>query len=279
MKGKSIIDAALAFTVLQLILIIPQGVRDLIRWENRALGGSYLTGLLLVALPVFVIIVRHIEFRLMGITVEDWRSSVDAGFRGWLFFIAPQLVLNFFSTWGIRVQDNWRIAVFMSLLVGVAILLNSRGENKAISNRKLVILVVILFAPIALSLFIGTFSLRLLKEFTWNIAVGGFAEEFFYRGYIQSSVNQEYGRSWKLGKISFGPGLIVSSVLYGVSRGIRVMKPWSGVYGFAWGWGVYAFTIGLFYGLIRETTGDILASGTANGLIDALGEAFLHAVG
>ena len=278
MKGKSIIDAVVIFAILQLVLIIPQGVRDLIRWENHALGGSYLTGLLLVALPVFVIIVRRYEFRLMGLTVEDWRTSVNAGFRGWLFFIIPQLVLSFFGTWGIRIQDNWRIAVFMSAIIGVMVVLNCRGEKQAIGDRKLAILLVILVAPIALSFFIGTFSLRLVKEFAWNILVGGFAEEFFYRGYIQSSVNQEYGRNWKMGKVSFGPGLIVSSILYGASRGMRTMKPWSGVYSFSLGWSLFAFTVGVFYGLIRESTGDILASGTANSMIDAIGEALLRAV-
>ena len=57
------------------------------------------------------------------------------------------------------------------------------------------------------------------------------------------------------------------------------MKPWSGVYDFAWGWGLYVFTIGLFYGLIREASGDILASGTANSMIDAIGESLLRVFG
>jgi membrane protease YdiL (CAAX protease family) len=278
MKGKSIIDAVAAFTVLQLILIIPVGVRDLVRWENRALGGSYLTGLLFVALPVFVIIVRRYEFRLMGITSEDWRKSINNGYRGWLFFIVPQLIMTFFNQWGLRYQDYPSLAVILSILVLAVCVLMNRGEFDSASDRRLVLIALFLVIPICMSFVGGFFSWRLMKEFIWNIAVGGFAEEFFYRGYIQSSINQEYTREWKLGKTSFGPGLIVSAILYGISRGIRVMRPWSGVYDFAWGWGFYAFTLGLFYGLIREASGDILASGTANSMIDAIGRVLLRAI-
>jgi len=276
MKGKSILDAVIAFTVLQLILIVPQGVRDLVRWENRVLGGSYLTGLLLVALPVFVIVVRRYEFRLMGVSVENWRSSINNGFRGWIFFIFPQLILTFFNGWGVRYQEFPSVAAILSLLVLAAILFMNRGMFGPASNRRLGVIILALLSPFLFSIIYDAFSLRLLKEYIWNVLVGGFAEEFFYRGYVQSSINQEYQKEWKIGKTSFGPGLIVSAVLYGASRGLRVMKPWSGVYDFAWGWGLYVFTIGLFYGLIREASGDILASGTANSMIDAIGETLLR---
>lgn len=279
MKGKSILDATIAFTVLQLVLIMPQGVRDLVRWENRVLGGSYLTGILLVALPVFVIVVRRYEFRLMGVTVEDWRKSVNNGFRGWLFFLAPQFVMGFFMQWGLRYQDYPMLAAILSIIVLVACVLMNRGMFDSASNRRLLVIGLIMVFPFMVSLGWNGFSLRILKEYIWNILVGGFAEEFFYRGYVQSSVNQEYQREWKIGKTSFGPGLIVSAILYGASRGLRVMKPWSGVYDFAWGWSLYAFTLGVFYGLIREASGDILASGTANSMIDAIGKALQRALG
>ena len=279
MKGKSILDAAIAFTALQIILIVHQGVRDLMRWENRVLGGSYLTGILLVALPVFVIVVRRYEFRLMGVTVEDWRKSVNNGFRGWIFFVFPQLIQTFYNGWGVRYQEFPSVAAILGFLVLAAIFIMNRGMFDPASNRRLAIISLVVLSPFLFSLIYDAFSLMLVKEYIWNVLIGGFAEEFFYRGYVQSSINQEYQQEWKIGKTSFGPGLIVSAILYGASRGLRVMKPWSGVYDFAWGWSLYAFTLGIFYGLIREASGDILASGTANSMIDAIGEAFLRIVG
>lgn len=276
MKGKSIIDAVLVFSVLQAVLILPVGVRDLIRWENRVLGGSYLTGVLLVVLAVIVIVVRRYEFRLMGLEALDWRRSINTGFRGWMFFIVPQLVLSFFQTWGIRYQDYLGAALVLGMLVLVAGYFMSKKEAVPASNRRLMVIVLLLLAPLALGLLYDSFTLNLLKTYSWNILVGGFAEELFYRGYIQSSINQEYGREWRIGKTSFGPGLIISAFLYGLGRGMRTMKPWSGVYAVSWSWTLYAFTLGVFYGLIRENAGDILASGTANGLIDTIGEALVR---
>ena len=69
----------------------------------------------------------------------------------------------------------------------------------------------------------------------------------------------------------------VSSTLFGLSRAMRTMKPWSGVYTINVGWGLYAFALGLFYGVIREATGDLIGSGTGNALIDGVGAIFIKA--
>ncbi|MBT6603840.1 CPBP family intramembrane metalloprotease, partial [Candidatus Bathyarchaeota archaeon] len=74
--------------------------------------------------------------------------------------------------------------------------------------------------------------------------------------------------------VKFGPGILVSSALFGLSR---AMKPWNGVYSLNIGLGLYAFALGLFYGMIREATGDIIGSGTANALIDGVGATFIKA--
>jgi membrane protease YdiL (CAAX protease family) len=278
MKGRSIVEASLVFAVLQLVLLFPEGVRNLVRWENNTLGGSYLTGALMIALGVFVIIIRRYEFRLMGLATEDWKKSINYGIKGYLYFLIPQVILSFFLAWGVRYQDFVAIsAVLGGLVLSVSYFMVRKGDVSAASNRRLVIAATLLVSPLVFSFFVGELSMRLLKEFAWNILVGGFAEEFFYRGYIQSSVNQEYGKEWKIGKTSFGPGLMVSAALYGLGRGLRTVRPWSGVYSISWSWTLYAFTVGIFYGLIRESSGDIIASGTANSMIDAIGEAVKRA--
>ena len=277
MKGRSIAEALLVFSVLQLILLFPEGVRDLVRWENRALGGSYLTGVLMVLLGVIVIIARRYEFNEMGVTGERWRRSVNYGFRGWMFFIIPQYMLSFILAWGVSYKDSPELAGFLGAIVLLAcFLMATRKEMLPAGNRRLMIIGFVMASPLILMVLTSLVNVELLKAYAWNILVGGFAEEFFYRGYLQSSINLEFGTNWRLGKIKFGPGLLITSVLYGLSRGLRVIKPWSGVYAISWGWTLYAFTLGIFYGLIRESSGDIIGSGTANSMIDAVGEALLR---
>ena len=276
MKGRSIIEAVIVFSILQIVLLIPDGVRSLVRWENRALGGSYFTGALMVALGLFIIIFRRYEFNEMGVSAENWRTSINYGTRGWIFFIIPQYILSFILAWGVSYKESMELAGLLGgIIVIAAFIMARRNEAKPATNRRLLVIGVVLLAPLVVRLIYDDFSIGLMKEFIWNILVGGFAEEFFYRGYIQSSINREFKPSWKLGKISFGPGLLVSSILYGLSRGLRTIKPWRGAYPVSWSWTLFAFTVGFFYCLIRESSGDIIGSGTANSLIDAIGEAIV----
>jgi len=124
------------------------------------------------------------------------------------------------------------------------------------------LIALVLLTPFILGFTYDALSTRLLTTFIWQILVGGFSEELLFRGYIQSTVNREYGTNWRIKRVHFGPGVLVSSVLYGLSRALRTMNI---------GWGVYAFTLGLFYGIIREASGDIIGSGSANAIIDGFG--------
>jgi membrane protease YdiL (CAAX protease family) len=274
MKGKSILVASLIFITLQFVLLFPIGVRTLVRWENRMLGGSYIKGALMVSLGIFVIILNNYEFPMMGVYTENWRLSVNYGIRGYFFFLIPQLILSLLQLWGISYQDFFAISVILGCLVlTMSYFMFRKGKLLPASNRRLIIAGLILLSPLVLGLYKNVLSIRTLKEFTWNIFIGGFAEEFFYRGYIQSSVNLEYGKKWRIGNTSFGTGLLVSALLYGLGRGLGTIKPWIGLYQVSWSRGLYAFTVGIFYGLIREASDDIISSGTANSMIDAVGEA------
>jgi membrane protease YdiL (CAAX protease family) len=125
----------------------------------------------------------------------------------------------------------------------------------------------VLAIPFILGFTYSALPTRIFTSFIWQILVGGFAEELLYRGYIQSTVNREYGKKWRIKGVNFGPGLLVSSILYGVSRGARTIN---------FGWGLYAFTLGVFYGFIREASGDIIGSGSANAIIDGWGSTLIR---
>ncbi len=99
-------------------------------------------------------------------------------------------------------------------------------------------------------------------------------EELYYRGYIQSRVNQEFGRPYRLLGVEFGPGLLVAAFIFGLSHVLNNFNPFVGQYTLNWWWGLWTFFGGLLFGLIREKTGSLLAAGIAHGLPDAVGESF-----
>jgi membrane protease YdiL (CAAX protease family) len=231
----------------------------------------------MVLIGTSTIIFQRYEFDEMGVTIENWRKSINYGARGWGFFIIPQYFLSFSLASGESYNKNMDIAALLGgVIIIAAFLMSTRNEVQPATNRRLYLIGTVLISPIIFRLLNHDFSISLLKEFIWNILVGGFVEEFFYRGYIQSRINLDYQKKWRMGKINFGPGLLVSSLLYGLSRGLRTIKPWRGTYLVSWSWTLFSFTVGLFYGLIRESSGDIIGSGTANSLIDAIGNAMVR---
>lgn len=75
-------------------------------------------------------------------------------------------------------------------------------------------------------------------------------EEFFFRGYFLGCLNQMFGKSWKLLKVSIGPGLLWSSLIFALSHSLIT---------FAW-WHIFIFFPALGFGWLREKTGTITAS-------------------
>jgi membrane protease YdiL (CAAX protease family) len=65
-------------------------------------------------------------------------------------------------------------------------------------------------------------------------------------------------------------GLLVSSVLFGVSHVLNTCDYFEGRFEFAWWFGLVALASGLFYGILREKTGGILAGAIPHNLADAL---------
>ena len=74
-------------------------------------------------------------------------------------------------------------------------------------------------------------------------------EEFFYRGYLQTRLNEVFDRKFILGGIPFGHSLWITSLVFALGHSV-VMLRW-------WHWAI--FFPGLLFGLLRERTKGVLA--------------------
>jgi hypothetical protein len=104
----------------------------------------------------------------------------------------------------------------------------------------------------------------------WLFFGAGFGEEIFFRGYIQSRINQAFGRPYRWMNVEFGVGLIVSSVLFGSIHVLNTVDYFNGRYDFAWLWWLPSTASGLFFGFLREKTKSVVAGGVYHGLTDML---------
>lgn len=90
-----------------------------------------------------------------------------------------------------------------------------------------------------------------------------------FRGYIQSRVDGGWGRRWRALGCALGPGLIVSSVLFGLIHALNTVDYFGGCWDFGWWYGLGATIEGLLYGYLRARTGSVWAGAVTHGMVDA----------
>lgn len=102
----------------------------------------------------------------------------------------------------------------------------------------------------------------------------GFGEEIMYRGFVQSRLNQAFGRPFVFLGVPWGWGLVLTSLLFGFTHVLNVDAA-TGQIGWFWGWGLWTIFGGLTFGYVRERTGNVLAPALLHGLPQALAAALL----
>ncbi len=86
-------------------------------------------------------------------------------------------------------------------------------------------------------------------------------EEFFFRGYLQGRLDDVFGTTYRLFHTSFGPGLLVAGVLFGLFHPIMSST------GGDWPWALWTGAVGCIFGFVRAKTGAVFASSIAHGII------------
>ena len=150
-------------------------------------------------------------------------------------------------------------------------------KEKSKTTQNLILLGFLLALPILIGIYIqglANFNGKIASTVIYQFFISGFGEEILFRGYVQSRINQEFGRPYKFLGVNFGIGLFIASFMFGFLHILNTFSPFTGSFTVLPWWGVSAFFSGLFFGFVREKTGSIIAVGIAHGLPDAVGEAF-----
>ena len=133
---------------------------------------------------------------------------------------------------------------------------------------------ILLLLPSGYLLITGKFR---LPEFTitfWiytvinAFIVIGFPEEFLFRGYMQTRLNDELNKPFVSGEIEFGWGLIIASLIFGFLHVLNPFNPLKGRFVFDWLSITWTTLAGFVFGFLREQTEDILAPTIVHGAID-----------
>ena len=253
------------------------------QWEVNNLGGwSYLGGLLNFIVPGLILVITKRDFKAYGITLKHWKASLDLAMSvfpikliPWILGIVVMLVLGASYT-DVRVSLVLTLGYLAAILLLFFSLRNLErrpipNERSTITNG--IVLGMILIAPLIISFFMQRFSSAIVSTVIWQMVFSGIGEEFKWRGYYQSRLNEGFGKPFRLCGIAFGPGLIITALLFGLSHAMNTFNPLIGQWTLQWEWALFTFFSGLFFGIVREKSQDIVAPGILHGVPDAFGEA------
>mgnify|MGYP001408025682 CR=1 FL=1 len=278
MKSKilAIVEILLVYGVMQAtsIALRPTGIDG---WQRENLGWSYSGMLIFVGIPALVILLTRRNWAEYGISLADWRTNLDIGIKAYLVRIIPYVFGVGGAMWLMLDRDQLSGGAFVALMevVGLAVMLWVLNRQKPMKSGRgnVIVTIVLLLFPILLALTKNKLSVMIVSTVVWQFVFSGFGEEFVWRGYVQSRLNQAFGRPMRVFGIQFGAGLIITSLLFGLLHAFNTYNPAVGYKSLSWGWALSSSVAGLFFGLIREKTGTLVAPGIAHGLPDAVGEA------
>ena len=232
-------------------------------WELKHFGFRYLSDTTMYFLvPVAALALSRRGFRHCGFDTENLAYHLKIGGKAALVLAFICLLfpaMSFFRTG----HDEWpgSIALTVAHLLGVgAFVIWAKKDPSDPSGSVDRLGVVKLAAFLALSFLLGWALLPVsetLASVVQCFVFVGFLQEILFRGYVQSRLNDVFGRPFNLGGVRFGPALVITALLFGHFHLLNS--------GAQYPWAVWTVASGLFFGYIREKTGSVIASGFAHG--------------
>jgi membrane protease YdiL (CAAX protease family) len=246
---------------------------------DAAAGLNFTPGMVMILFTMGVLLLCRRSFPQYGLTLTRWRESLRLGLLWGLLLIGGAGLLALFR---IRHQAGGPpprvpegIAYGLGCLPAVLLFAWLVRRQWMFLNRVPIWLCVALFAslfflPLLLAWHYGRPVWHALLTVTWPVIGAGIGEEVFYRGYIQSRVNEAFGRPFCFWGVQYGAGLLVSSVLFGFLHALNSVDYFHGRFTFAWGFGVAALGTGLLFRCLRESSGSVVAGVVAHSVLDVL---------
>jgi CAAX protease family protein len=246
------------------------------RWEGAA-HTNFTPGVVMAIAAVGMIWLRGADFSSYGITRHRWARNLNLGLVVGALLIGGAgalAALNLRANHPLEPPSFGEAAVYVAGallgLIAIAVSLRRRDDSVTVIGPPLnvALLAVALVLPIAIAWHFEKPVSAAVLTVLWCFFGAGCGEEIFFRGYVQSRVNEACGRPWRLLGIRFGWGLIVSSLLFGCVHALNTVDYFHGRFAFAWAYGLESMFVGLFYGALREKSGSLVTGAVVHGLVD-----------
>ena len=226
-------------------------------------ASSRIVQFLLFALaPVAWVFLRRHDPTAFGLRFETG-SSFRLAFRAFSI-VGPACLVFPLMAWVGSSPDQWLGSVLAAIVFLAALPLVVRATQSLPirgsrgGSGSLVALVSVAAVATALSALTAT-SLPIVSRVLYYALVVGIGEEVAFRGLLQSLLNRAFGRPWQWRGVSFGPGLLIAALLFGLAHTIVGS-------GFRLQVALFTTIFGLTLGYLREKDGSVLAPAILHGL-------------
>jgi len=269
-KIKAILEVVSVFLLILLILGVIKQTSVSGEWLYWKWGD--LSHSLFILIPLLLLVMTGRNFTSYGITFKNMRYHLMVVAICFIPFMLSGVPLGY----GLD-SRSWEGAIIMALiqiiLLFVIAWLLRKKPNMGNLGASSAFLLFMPFVPLILSP--GGASIgKAISSFVYYFFFVGFGEEILYRGYIQSRLNEAWGRPHHFFGVSLGWGIVITSLIFGISH-LGILNLFQGNFNLAWPWFFWTFFGGLVFGFIREKTGSIVAPAMLHGLPQAIATAFM----
>ena len=234
--------------------------------QRQYLHWNYFSHIIMIVLAIGAVAIEKKGLSSYGFTLKKWRSDLSVALiclisaAGYI----PSLVSP--SIAGNRLINT--LFVIAAVLLALWLVLNKKDEGMA-KDSGVRIFWPIVSIPVITAIVLSTAGFEIIASaLVFQFYFAGFGEEILFRGYFQSRLNQDFGRPWRIRGVSFGPGLLIASALFGVLHMLNPFNPLMGKFEIDLLWGASSFFGGLLFGFLREKTGTVLSASLGRGLLD-----------
>jgi membrane protease YdiL (CAAX protease family) len=237
-------------------------------WQEPLFGASILSScLLFFVLPLTALIVTRRDPRVYGLTSVNLSRHLRLALRAIAVVMPATFLFPVIALLGSDHQ-HWLGASILAVgfaAAAVVMLLYTR-RTVSIPETRISIraffggYVGLLIAGVALCYVVHPIS-QLITRIVIVLIFVAFLEEFFFRGYVQTRLNEAFGRPYSLFNVNCGAGLVVAAIIFGLFHPLSVANATP------WAWALWAATGGLIFGFLREKSGAVVVPTLVHGAI------------
>lgn len=236
-------------------------------WQSSNLGASFLSNAaLFLLLPALTITLRRLDPGRYGLASAELGRHFAVGARVGAILLPATML---FGLVGFLELDpkGWRGAAILAggfaIAGAIALLTIARGPRPGPGKspgRAMAVMGCLLTAGLIAGVLVKS-SAPILTRTLYVLLFVALLEELFFRGYLQQRLNDVFELPYRLFGTRFGPGLVLSGLVFGLFHPLMSSAPGDGP------WALWTGVIGLVFGFVREKTGSAVASSIAHGII------------